>query len=328
MSLELRKAQALRKRIPTHHPKYEAVDEKYRLLISGYNGEKSLDYYLKFFPDKKYTILNGLRLPDYSTNTFFEIDSLIVSPHFILDVDSKNHKGELHFDHRFEQMIQITDQSKKTYPCPLTQLFENNKIAVPPIESLVVITNPLTRISATDHHPGIKSIIRAPSLISKMELFEKKNKSVVLENKQIQKLIKLLKKLHTPLDKDILDTFGIMEKELLKGIFCPKCDALSIKRSQRKWCCINCGHTSTTAHIKAIIEYGLLVDRTITNKKLREFLLLPSRNIATNLLRSMGLAHFGNKKGRTYQIPVEDLIEMNEKESLDFIIKSAKKERG
>ncbi|MCC3356139.1 nuclease-related domain-containing protein [Bacillus sp. REN16] len=320
MSLNNRKNKALRRRISAKHPIYEAVDEKYRLLNSGYNGEKSLDYYLKFFPEKKYYILNGLRLPDYSTNTYFEIDSFILSPNFILDVDAKNHKGELHFDHHFEQMHQTYEGRKKTYTCPLTQLYrhrlqlkrllEANKMAVPSIESLVVITNPSTSITVSDYHPGAKNIIRAPSLISKMEQFEKMHKKVVLDNKQVQRLVKLLKKLHTPLNKDILQSFGIQGSELLKGVFCPVCDALPMKRSKRKWCCTNCGHTSTDAHLKAILDYFLLIDNTITNKKLREFLLLPSRITATNILLSLGLEKTGEKKGAKYHISVERLLEM------------------
>lgn len=319
-SLKIRKTEALRRRLLTKHPIYEVVEEKCRLLNSGYNGEKSLDYYLKFFPDKNYTILNGLRLLDYSTNTYFEMDSLIFSPHYVLDVDAKNHKGELHFDHHFEQMHQTYENIKKTYTCPLTQLYrhrlqlkrllEANKITVPPIESLVVITNPSTSISVSDYHPGAKNIIRAPSLISKMEQFEKKHKKVFLEKKEIQKLVKLLKKLHTPLDKSILQTFGIQESDLINGVFCPVCDALPMKRSQGKWCCTNCGHTSADAHISAIIDYCLLIDNTITNKKLREFLLLPSRSATTRILRSMGLEKTGEKKGTKYHIPVEVLLEM------------------
>ncbi|MEH7383758.1 nuclease-related domain-containing protein [Bacillus sp. JJ1533] len=320
MSLEIRKIKALRRRTATTHPKFEAVDERYRLQISGYSGEKSLDYYLKFFPDKTYNILKGLRLPDSSTNTFFEIDSFIISPHFILDVDAKNHKGELHFDHHFEQMHQTYEEMKKTYTCPLTQLYrhrlqirrllETHNIAVPPIESLIVITNPSTRISVSDYHPGAKNIIRAPSLLSKMDQFEKKNKKVALENKQIQKLVKLLKKLHTPLDKNILDTFGVQESELLKGVICSKCDTLPMKRSLGKWCCTNCGHTSKNAHISAMIDYFLLVDNTLTNKKLREFLLLPSRTVATKILQSVGLENTGEKKGTKYFISVEKLLEL------------------
>nr|WP_269719504.1 nuclease-related domain-containing protein [Bacillus timonensis] len=288
--------------------------------MSGYNGEKNLDYYLKFFPDKKYCILNGLRLPDHSTNTYFEIDSFIISPYFVLDVDAKNHKGELHFDHHFEQMHQTNGDVKKTYTCPLTQLhrhrlqlerlIETHKIAVPPIESLVVITNPSTSISTSDYHPGAKNIIRAPSLISKMEQYEKKHKKVVLDNKQLQRLVKLLKKIHTPLDTNILQTFGIQESDLVNGVFCPQCDVPPMKRSQGKWCCINCGHTSTNAHIKAVLDYFLLIDNKMTNKKLREFLLLPSRTVATKILLSMGLEKTGNKKGTTYTISLEKLMDM------------------
>ncbi|WP_412969033.1 NERD domain-containing protein [Fredinandcohnia sp. 179-A 10B2 NHS] len=278
--------------------------------MSGYNGEKSLEYYLKFFPDKQYHIFKNLRLLDPLTNTFFEIDTLLVSNTLILELDAKSHKGELHFDHHFDQMHQTYDDNKITYACPLLQLrrhevqlrrfLETNKIPVPPIESLVVITNPSTRLTATSNHPGIHKIINSPTLLPKKELLEKKHKKVVLEHKQIQKLSRLFKKLHTPYDKNILKRFSIEKGELLKGVFCPKCGFLPMDRTPRQWRCTNCGHVSKTAHLQAIVDYGLLIDSKITNKELRDFLLLPSRMAATHIFKTLRLECTGNTKGREY----------------------------
>lgn len=312
-AIEIRKMEALRRRTSKIHPKYPIIEETFKKKISGYNGEKSLDYYLKFF-DKKYHIFNNLRLLDPLTMTHFEIDSLIFSPKYTLIIGAKNHKGSLHFDHQFNQMHQTSDDTKITYPCPTNQMFrhqiqlkrllETYKIPVPPIEGLVVITNPSTSISATPNHPSAHKIIHSPSLISKIDLFEKRHKTEILPHRQIQKLPKLFRKLHTPYDKDILKRYGITKEELLKGVFCPECGALPLGRTQRMWYCTSCGHTSKTAHLDAIMDYALLIDTKITNKELRDFLLLSSRTAAKYILLGLKLEHSGNTKGRTYFLPL------------------------
>nr|WP_309100240.1 nuclease-related domain-containing protein [Fredinandcohnia onubensis] len=310
MSNEIDKFKALRIRTPKSHPKYELVDESLRKKMSGYKGEKSSDYYLKFLPDKQYRILNGLRLPDKPTNTHFEIDNLLISNNFILDLDAKNHKGEIYFDHHFNQMHQTYDNIKNTYACPITQMHRHQlqlrrllhfyKIPMLPIESLVVFTNLSTTLSASPNHPNAHKIINSASLLSKMEHFEKKHQKEILESKHIQKLIRILLQLDTPYDGNILNRFGINESELLKGVHCLKCEALPMERTPRKWKCLKCGYSSYDAYHDSISHYFLLMGNTITNQKLRDFLLLPSRNAARNILKSWNLKQEGKTKGSVY----------------------------
>ncbi|RFB15023.1 NERD domain-containing protein [Bacillus sp. HNG] len=310
ISKEIEKLKAMRIRISKSHPKYELVEEHLRIRMSGYKGEKSLDYYLKFLPEKRYRILNGLRLPDKSTNTHFEIDTLLLSNSLMLDIDAKNHKGEIYFDHQFNQMFQTYDNIKKTYACPTTQLHRHQlqlrrllqayKFPIIPVESLVVFTNLSTTLTSSPNHPYAHKIIHSAGLLSKIEQFEKDHRKIILENKHIQRLTKLLLQLDTPFDGNILERFGINKSELLKGVHCPVCETLPMERTPRKWKCNNCGHSSYDAYLDSISHYFLLKGNTITNEKLRDFLLLPSRHAARNILRSWNLQREGKTKGSVY----------------------------
>ncbi|MCC3355823.1 nuclease-related domain-containing protein [Bacillus sp. REN16] len=307
---QIEQIKALRIRLSKSHPKYDLVEEDFRKRMSGYKGERSLDYYLKFLPEKKYRILKGLRLLDNSTNTHFEIDNLLISKSLILDLDAKNHKGEIYFDYQFSQMHQTYDNIKNTYACPLTQLHRHQlqikrllqfyKIPTIPIESLVVFTNLSTTLTSSLNHPHAHKIIHSASLLSKIEQFEKIYRKETLESKHIQKLTKLLLRLNTPFDGNILDRFGIKVCELLKGVHCPICEALPMARTPRKWKCLKCGYSSFDAYHDSVSHYFLLTGNQITNQKLRDFLLLPSRHSARNILNSWNLTHEGKTKGSVY----------------------------
>ncbi|MEH7387195.1 nuclease-related domain-containing protein, partial [Bacillus sp. JJ1521] len=304
----VRKLKALIRRLAETYPKYQEISEEYGRRMAGYRGEQSLLYYLTFLKEKNYLIFHNLRLPDISGKHFFEIDILLVSPKFILIIDAKHYRGELYFDGKFDQFIQTYKDTRKSYSCPvaqinrhqlqLTRLLETFKIPTIPIETLVVFTNPNAIIDASKDFKYNHKVIKSPSFIQKIELFEKRNKEEVLDKKQIQKLSKLLLKLHTPHDEDILKQFGIKGHELIKGVRCPKCDYLPMKRNPRSWFCPSCRYSSQTAYLESITDYSLLIGNTITNCQLRDFLYIQSKSTASNILSSLNLNYKGTFKDR------------------------------
>ncbi|MDR4889289.1 NERD domain-containing protein [Fredinandcohnia sp. QZ13] len=310
MPLRLRKLEALLRRVDEFHPKYAEIREEFRKRMSGYRGEQSLKYYLSFLKEKDYLTLHNLRLPDISGEHFFEIDILLMSPTYILIIDAKNYRGELYFDGKFEQLIQTIDDRKKAYSCPIAQINRHQlqfrrllqQLKFPPIlsESLVVFTNPTSIISASKGHNQIQKVIKSTSFLSRIELFEKRHKKIIYEKKQLQKLSKSLLKKHTPFDGDILKQFGINQKDLIKGVACPKCDKLPMYRTERQWHCKYCQHSSNKAYLESIIDYQLIISNTITNSQLRDFLNLPSPTAARNILYSLQLKHAGTRRHRVY----------------------------
>lgn len=322
--LRIRKLEAELKRLPESHPKYQEISDEYGRRMSGYRGEQSLKYYLSFLKEKNYSIFHNLRLPDISGEHYFEIDLLLISPNYQLIIDAKNYRGELYFDGKFDQLIQTYKDTKKPYHCPVAQitrqqlqlkrLLETFKLTSPTIETLVVFTNPNAIIDASKDFKHSHKVIKVPSFLSKIELFEKRNRQEVLEKKQLQKVSKLLLKNHTPHNHDILAQSGIKEHELIKGVRCPKCDFLPMTRKVRSWSCPSCHYSSSKPYFNSLNEYILLFGNTITNRQLRDFLDIQSISTAKHILTSLNLPYSGSYKDRTYTITEKDLKLMNHNE--------------
>ncbi|WP_010676672.1 nuclease-related domain-containing protein [Bacillus timonensis] len=314
--LRIRKLEALLKRLLETQPKYQQIRDEYGRRMSGYRGEQSLQYYLTFLKEKNYLIFHNLRLPDTSGEHFFEIDLLLVSPTFLLIIDAKNYRGELYFDGKFDQLIQTYQDKRKSYHCPVAQinrhqlqlkkLLETFKIPPIPIETLVIFTNPNAIIDASTDFKHAHKVIKSPSFLTKMELFEKRNRDKVLDRKQMLKLSKILLKQHTPNDHDIIAQFNIKADELIYGVSCPNCDKIPMVRTERSWTCTNCNHVSKAAYLNSLVDYSLLFGNTITNQQLRHFLKLPSRTAAKTIFNTLNLEHKGDLKSRIYILP-EDI---------------------
>jgi hypothetical protein len=55
--------EALLARLVPQHPKTELIQEDLSKRLTGYKGERSVDYYLSLLPEKEYRIFQSLRLP-------------------------------------------------------------------------------------------------------------------------------------------------------------------------------------------------------------------------------------------------------------------------
>lgn len=92
--IKLRQTEALLGRLKPHnHHKRPIIEQDFKKRKAGYHGEKTVDYHLSFLTDKKYMILNNLRLP--LAPDYFQIDSLLVTPCYSLPIEIKNMAGTL-----------------------------------------------------------------------------------------------------------------------------------------------------------------------------------------------------------------------------------------
>jgi ribosomal protein L37AE/L43A len=313
LPLKIRKLQALSRRLPGTHPKKGKIDEELFRRMAGYNGEQSLDYYFSFLPRTNHYIFHDLRLP--SGNFHFQIDTLILSPYYILIIETKNLAGTLYFDDTFNQLIRTINGKEEAFPCPILQVMRHQKLLTDwltehkfpsvPIASNVVISNPQTIIKASNiNSHRIKKVIHSANLPLKFEEYEKKFKEVLLTSKDLKKATTLLLKQSSQSSRSILEEFYIKEEDLMKGVHCPSCFNLPMGRKRSSWYCLKCKTTSKDAHVAALMDYSLLINNTITNSKLQNFLQLSSRSTALTILKSMNLKSDGLNKGKIYYLPV------------------------
>ncbi|WP_051302588.1 nuclease-related domain-containing protein [Salibacterium aidingense] len=151
----LRKLQILQRRLPPAHPKRPAVEKETAKYASGYRGEQALDYHLSFInPD--YPIFHDLRL--FHRSTYFQIDTLLLTPFFILLIEVKNMAGTLIFDADRYQMIRRLHGEEEGFLDPrlqvsrhqlqLEQWGRQKGRKLPPILTTVAISFPSTIIIA------------------------------------------------------------------------------------------------------------------------------------------------------------------------------------
>ena len=250
---------AILARIRPNHPKIPTVEEDSRRIEAGYYGEQRSDFFLGYLPDKDYPMINDLRLSNGKSH--FQIDSLIITPTYILDVDAKNMKGELEIDDDTDQLIQTFENKQKYYDNPLLQgqfhlrelkeFLSEHKFPDIPLEYLIMMNNPNCMIKTNPDSNARYRICRGRRLIFRIEEFSKKYQKVIFSPEMIRKLCKLLIKKHIEPTFDIEKIYQIPKSEALPGVNCPDCQFLRMIYHHGFWCCPKCNCKSRDAHLKS-----------------------------------------------------------------------------
>ena len=309
--MKIQKLEALLRRIPITHPKRALMEEELAKSRAGYRGEQSLDYHFSFLPDKQYLMLHDLRLSNHE-GSHFQMDTLLLSPKFLLIIEAKNISGTITFDDHFHQLIRTINGKEEAFQDPLSQVKRHqrqlkdwiaaNKFSKIPIKTLIVITNPSTIIKTSRPPENYPIITHSASMIPKIEMFERAHQVEYLTKKELTKLSRVLVKKHEPQDYDVLSRFNIEKREVVKGVCCPECFSLPMQRQYGKWTCRECCCSSKTAHLESLNDYSNLFGQTITNRQLCDFLLLSSNSVAKRLLKDMNLSFTGQWKNREYYL--------------------------
>jgi len=302
--------EALLRRIPPDHPKVPQIQVELAKRKKGYRGELSLNFYLDLIDSPQILILHDIRLSD--GKNFFQIDTLVITPHFILILEVKNIAGTLYFEDESNQMIRTLNNEDEGMSNPILQArrhshqFKNwliqRKLPLLPIEHLVIISDPKTIIKAS--RPSIfTKVIHNANLQFTFEKFENRHTKETLTMKEMKKIAGIIEKHHTTKQPNVLAQFSIPQTEIRNGVHCPRCFTLPIERKRGYWYCENCCTKSQNAFIQAIQDYSLLIKPTFTNEELRDFFQVPSSQFIYRLLKSMNLEYVGENKGRMYSLP-------------------------
>ncbi len=307
------------RRLPASHPQRERIGQDLRIAYAGNQGERSLEFHLNFTRDD-YLIFHDLRLP-WINGYHFQIDLLLVSPFCIFILEVKHIAGKLYFDDTAQQLIRTNEDKEEVFPYPITQIHRHqhqlqdflNRHAVPaiPIIPLVVSSKSSSLLQASSNAAHIfDSVVHSASLPFKINSLKNRFRTQILSQHQLDELSSLLLKNHTPLMTNELARYHLQEKQLIKGILCIRCTTPSMRREWGYWKCGRCGFQSIHAHIQSLIDYLLLIDHEITNKRFRDFTLLNSRSVTSKLLNVLPLKHHGTYKNRTYLLDFEKLSQL------------------
>jgi hypothetical protein len=310
-SLRIKKLEVFQRRLNQNHPKLLTISDELGGRLAGHHGEQSNDYFLKPFLSKGYSILHDLRLAAH--DSFFQIDTLLISTRYILILEIKYITGTLHFDHLNQVIRARDDGSEEAFQNPiyqvkrqrshLTDWLSRNRVPNIPIHSLVVMSNPRTIIKSLPSHKDVlQYVTHSPYLQERIQVFDKMHSVEKLTKKEISKLSKMLVRQHIPDNPDLLKRYQIKEKDIIKGVYCTECFYMPVVRKYGTWYCSKCSLKSMNLHLPTLEDYALLYGTSISNKGACDFLQISSRHVATRIFSSMNLPYTGSGKGRRYQL--------------------------
>ncbi|WP_053360689.1 NERD domain-containing protein [Bacillus sp. FJAT-27251] len=304
----LEKLEALKRRLPVSHPKWNTIQEEWARRYAGFRGEKTVYYYLSLLDDHPYHIFHGLRLANGSH--FFQMDFLLLTTRYALIIETKNIAGELLFDEQ-GQLIRTINSKTDGYSDPVAQAQHHQRslrkwlkahhFPPLPVDYVVIISQPSSIIKMERSDPAVRQRVQPVSgLHNFIFRCDGAYKREVLDAKGLRKLGRLLIKKNVPLETDVLKDFGLTENDLLTGVECPKCGTVPMVELKAWWKCPDCGFHSKDAPIQGINDYFLLISPTFTNSQIRDFLLLSSRQKTRRMLAAVNVPFKGENKARVY----------------------------
>lgn len=290
------------RRISPSHEKIDKIMEELSLQEAGEFGEKYILNILSehHLPEQPY-IFHNVNL--YCI-TRMQIDCLLISPSWCLVIEIKNLIGELTFLSDPLQLICEKDGQRIAYRSPEAQLnqyifglrefFNRHQIQMP---IFGVILLPFTNAII------IKPPSKYPLVIGKgiiNHIWNLPRKSVVNPQKVVEVLMESMidEWNYFPLTKH----FRVHPADLKNGVECPNCGHIPMKRLQRTWACEACGHHDMNAHVQALKDYYMLIDKTISPKEAIEFLQLRNRYEAKRILKANSIRSFGATSSRKYEL--------------------------
>lgn len=292
-------------RLPKHHEKYQLIKDKVYQLSAGYAGELEVD---RILPEiglpKAHTIMKDIRL-EVTPNFYIQIDTLIITQHGIFLIEIKNYSGMIQFDETIGKTIKTSNKGEiEKFECSvhqvdravhgLTQIITKLPVTTP-IIPVLIMANSKTEITQYPQSVPVKYKKQLPRYI-RQHLTRKET----LTEEQRQ-MIETQIHTHIPTNKQIplCERYAISPTDLISGIICPRCEQTMHKTQGRSWMCAGCQFISTSVIEQLRIDWFELINPTLTNRQLRQFLQINLKS-ATRILMKLNLQKVGTTRNTYY----------------------------
>ena len=295
---------ALKNRLPAHHPKYQEILDDLGRQMAGDKGEEQVMGVLSTnkLPDNT-VILHNV---SWTSNFQTQIDILLLHPSWCLILEVKNIKGVLHFKSDPSQLIRLLDDGREeNLGSPESQVeqysmglrFKLNELKLPnvPIYRAIVfafqnaiIKNPPAKMKALIGREVISYIWSLPI-----------NEELIDPKKVGKQLLKHLKPRNP---YPLCNRYGIESTQLVSGVECPACGTFPMNKTLRTWYCPKCKIYSRLAHQKALMDYNMLINTTISTNEAMNFLHLRNRYEAIRILKTNSVKQIGASRSSRYEL--------------------------
>jgi hypothetical protein len=304
-SLTLMGLIAAQSRLSDKHPMISVIASKQSILEAGIGGEQQVaDVLGRYrFPFRN-NIFHDLSL---SSDTYFQIDHLLKTPHYGVVLETKNLAGSLEFRDNPPQLIQKREDGQiKYYESPVVQLERNIELFSAwlskrnidlPLYGAIVLAYPKQHVDI----PPADTKILFPNLVPPfIKSLPREGKG--LDTSTFNWLSSELLRCHqTYIPKPVCESYQIPVSAIKPGVRCVSCGNIGMNKIPRSWHCPVCKVTYHLAHEQTLNEWFLVVKRTITNRECREFLGVDIYT-ANRILNSMNLVCKGTFKDRVYKM--------------------------
>ncbi|RNF40879.1 nuclease-related domain-containing protein [Planococcus salinus] len=296
-------------RLPKNHSQRRFLEAELYRSAAGERGEDRLRRkFIEFDFEESYRILRNVSLSmgDWKV----QIDGLLLTNRGVIIVESKNISGQLHFDEKTGEFSRIDREGgKAVMEDPTSQLNKHIRFLTKffrmknidfNVDGLVVFTSKQCEfLTKPPHNYVCKTYQMVDYLHYILQTFPQS-----ASHSNLPDTVELLQKHQTPFKRQPLcQRYFIASDELQMGILCTYCKAHRIIRKHKTgWLCEACHTIDDQAFQCAVQEYFSLIDRNLTNKRLREFCNIESPYTASRLLATFDFAVSGAMRNRTYQL--------------------------
>lgn len=294
------------RRLPEYHDMMPILSAKFGAVQAGFGGEQELDkIFERYSFSMKYGVFHDISLV---SSTYFQVDTLLVTPGYAVLFEVKNISGELMVTANPPQLLRKSDSGKVSgFKSPIVQLDSNCELFQDwlssrgvslPVYGAVVLAYEKQRIDVFDTDVPILFPHAVPTFIRKLP-----TGSPLLDEKTFSGLLANLSNSHRPyIPSPISSMYQIPRKDFRTGVMCPECGRFGMEWYARSWNCKGCGTSDRHAHKQAILDWFLLFGGKMRNKDCREFLHIERQQTAHRFLQGMELNIEGANRNRAYSM--------------------------
>ena len=313
MPNKLRGLLAIERRLSVDHKEYQSIKQEIYNRNAGFGGEQHFDQKMtEFQPSYPHAFLQGICLKQ--NGVFFEMDSILITPAFIVIFEAKNIGDKLILSSNPTQFIKVSsDGTRKGMTSPVAELerkefhlkewLSNRGIHIPIIKvAAFAYSNELTVTNVED--TKIAFAYEIPAYLRTLSV----NKSI-LNKTEIGNLAKEMTVHHDDYNPyPMASSMKITPAEIQPGVICPKCSLIGMQWAVQKWNCSRCKHTGITEHKEMVKDWFMLINAKMTNRQFRYFSKMPNRNVARRLLANSNLEMKGERRSSYYIMKEEKTL--------------------
>ncbi|WP_342542054.1 NERD domain-containing protein [Paenisporosarcina sp. FSL H8-0542] len=300
----------LHRRLSVNHPQFTDINQDLYNSNAGHAGEAYIDSVLStiHFPIP-HILLPNIRIHEKDIPST-QIDILIFTTAYALIIEVKNWSGTISFQ-QVGQVLQTKDGIVRSMDCPTVQAdyyvgnlldwFVKHDTQLP-VHRIVSFPFASTLLIGAENR-GIHSAKELPIILRKLNKLPQQ-----LTHYQFQTLSRKLQEANLPFEHaTACQKYGIHPSDLLKGIFCPKCESRLLKKSNRVYVCSSCLHIPDNPFYDTMIDWFTLVGNQITNRQLRLFAGVDKSYTVGYFMKKSNFPYSGQNKGTIYHVNAEEM---------------------